>query len=276
VTHLHATLDFDLIIRQLTTKFLSNDARPVSTRWWQGLEVSARPEMTPYELEDVTVETTIPNDIGAWAAKVDPNLPWAEAHFKERVSMVPHNPPPSHEIWPHAQSDNQEFTNKGKFSHTYPERFWPKFANDDWPVGKHQPHQGIRFRYGDLMDVVRLMHNDPHTRQAYLPVFFPEDTGAHHGQRIPCTLGYLFRYRRGRMNIVYYIRSCDFRRHFRDDVYMAGRLAQWMMIMLRDSNLKLEALDMGKLIMHISSLHIFEGDLPFMRQERNNVLGSQF
>jgi hypothetical protein len=33
---------------------------------------------------------------------------------------------------------------------------------------------------------------------------------------------------------------------------------------------------LGKLVMHIGSLHVFAGDLPLMRQENNNVLGSAF
>jgi thymidylate synthase len=76
--------------------------------------------------------------------------------------------------------------------------------------------------------VIDLLRDRPTTRQAFIPIWFPEDTGAHHGERVPCTLGYHLMARDGRLKIVYYMRSCDFLRHFRDDVYMAGRLCQWV------------------------------------------------
>ena len=63
--------------------------------------------------------------------------------------------------------------------------------------------------YGDLDDVVTLLTNDPLTRQAFLPMWFPEDTGVVHGTRVPCSLGYHFMQRDGRLSITYYIRSCD-------------------------------------------------------------------
>ena len=123
---------------------------------------------------------------------------------------------------------------------------------------KYNP-RGIRFTYGDLQDVVELLQMSPLTRQAYLPVWFPEDTGAHHGERVPCTLGYHFIIRGGALHIIYYIRSCDFLRHFRDDVYMAARLALWVYDRVG------AALKMGNLTMHITSLHVFEADMPVLR-----------
>jgi thymidylate synthase len=117
---------------------------------------------------------------------------------------------------------------------------------------------GVRYEFGDLQDVVNLLNKSLHTRQAFLPIWFPEDTGVVHGERVPCTLGYHFLVREDLLNIVYYIRSCDFLRHFPDDVYMACRLAQWVADKL--------PVDVGSMVMHISSLHIFEGDMPRMEQ----------
>lgn len=135
--------------------------------------------------------------------------------------------------------------------------------------------EGIRYRYGDLNDVVSLLAKEPYTRQAYLPVFFPEDTGAHHGERVPCTLGYHFLLREGKLHINYFIRSCDYLRHFRDDVYLAGRLCQWIVHQLIVKEAWTGATEQalwgnvtpGTLTMFISSLHVFEGDLPKMRRE---------
>jgi hypothetical protein len=205
------------------------------------------PQADTIELEDVSFQVPLPMRVGDWQTDVKPNLPWAEDHFLERISGIPYNPPPSSSYWPFAQKDNEEHKAAGIFSHTYPERFWPKFANQ-LPLTEY-PWMGIRYPYGDLGDVIKLLTTSPGTRQAYLPVWFPEDTGANQNQRVPCTLGYHFLIRNNRLKIVYYIRSCDFLRHFRDDVYMAGRLGQWVANRV--------GVETSRLVMHISSLHVF-------------------
>jgi len=116
-----------------------------------------------------------------------------------------------------------------------------------------------------LRDVVNLLIKDPETRQAYLPVWFSEDTGATQGQRVPCTLGYHFMIRDNQLHVTYLIRAVDFVRHFRDDVYMAIRLAQWVnhQFNLDVSNPKVM---MGNLTMHTMSMHCFAGDLHALEQ----------
>jgi hypothetical protein len=109
------------------------------------------------------------------------------------------------------------------------ERFWPKRAGISPQRSLNGlPRKGVHFNYGDLDDLVNLLAKDPGTRQAYLPVWFPEDTGAVEGQRVPCTIGYLFTIHQGFLHITYYIRSCDLFRHFNDDVYLAMKLAYWI------------------------------------------------
>src|SRR5690606_6346025 len=113
------------------------------------------------------------------------------------------------------------------FSHTYPERFWPKWAGvEDYGMKLRDfTHEGIRFLYGDYNDLIEVIKKDPTTRQAYLPIWFPEDLNAAiNGQRVPCTLGYHFIIRRGYLHINYFIRSCDIIRHFKNDIYLACRL----------------------------------------------------
>lgn len=68
------------------------------------------------------------------------------------------------------------------------------------------------------------------------------------------------------------IRSCDFVRHFQDDVYMAARLAQWVCAALPGGNWIDETppvLDVGSLTMHAMSMHIFKGDIPKLERETN-------
>lgn len=265
--------DFSHIIRAAT--FAIANADVVNVGEWQAQVNREDPKSETVECEDFSFEWNPPwgQDI---AAAVQPNLPWAEEHFQERVSGIPHNPPPSHVNWPFAQKGNEEHQGDGRFSHTYPERMWaawaaiPNYGNlpgDPHKLEIHPgkfPRVGVRYRYGDLNDVVTLLQARPGTRQAYLPIWFPEDTGAVEGQRVPCTLGYHFMVRNGRMKCVYYIRSCDFYRHFRDDVYMAVRLQQWLAQRVGVSP--------GKFVMHISSLHIFAVEQERIKREAQEYM----
>lgn len=256
--------NFSLIEKQLGV-LVQTEGDWVATKHWQAQDISSKNEMVPKELMNVSIVFPIPDDPTMAQLAIEPNLPWAEAHFQERVSGDAINPPPSHKLWPFARDDNSEHMMGGRlFAHTYPERFWPKWAHvNNWSGGDFSPMAGIRFTYGDLNDVVDLLLKDLYTRQAFLPVFFPEDTGATSEQRIPCTLGYHFMVRQDQMHVVYYIRSCDFLRHFRDDVYMACRLGQWVRDALEKRTGK--EIDMGTLTMHMASLHVFQGDLQLMK-----------
>lgn len=247
-------------LRLALTHSLVMSAPYVGSGRWQSQDVSHRPEMTPKELDHVSFDMKIPEHLEELQGLVQPNLPWAEDHFLERVSGSPLNPAPSEAWWPFAVSGNKDHKMLPEvYSHTYPERFWPKTAGHDQAAiadgADFFANRGIRFKYGDLQDVVDLLNREPYTRQAYLPVWFPEDTGVVHGERVPCTLGYHFQMRLGRLDITYYMRSCDFVRHFQDDVYMAARLCQWVAE-------RMDGVFPGSLIMHIASLHIFRGDVP--------------
>lgn len=230
---------------------------------WQSQDVRDKPEMISREMRHRTFSMAIPRTIGTLQEIVVPNLPWAEDHFLERVSGEPLNPPPSEAWWPFRVKNNEAHKQDEKFSHTYPERIWPKYGGD---LLLSTPNAGLRYYLGDLNDLVSLLAKNPLTRQAYLPIWFPEDTGAVEGQRVPCTIGYHFLVRNNLLDIVYYIRSCDLLRHFRDDVYMAARLAQWVCDELQSSGL---AIRTGQLVMYISSLHYFRGDYPMV----NRLLG---
>lgn len=240
-------------------------------------DTSQNPQAATYELEDVRVLVDVPDNIVEWREEMKPNLPWADEHFAERVGGVPLNPAPSHERWPFARANNEAHTDaKEQFSHTYPERFWPKYAGDYWSR-YHMPAHGIRYQYGDLRDVVEILNRNPMSRQAYLPIWFPEDLhaagGMIHPQRVPCTIGYHFMFRDGRLNCWYTMRSCDFVRYLRDDLYMAGRLMMWICDELNE-RLDREPGRMGDygmfqpgaLRLTISSLHAFVGDTWLLRK----------
>lgn len=250
----------------------------VDTGKWQGIATEGKPDLITQEILNLDFE--IPLERGSWhdgdklswqdelAIETGCNVDWADEHFMERVSGVPLNPDPSHERWPwwHGQDSTTKFN--GMFSHTYSERFWPKQAADLTEHGFFPPNgrKGIRYEYGDLNDVLTMLENDPWTRQAYLPIFFPEDTGAVHGGRIPCTLGYHFLLRDKKLHIWYEIRSCDAVRHFRDDIYLAARLCGWVIEQLFERELRSDKeqvwvdVDPGSLYFKAHSFHVHMGD----------------
>ena len=373
-------------------KQLRDQSYEVKTLRWQSSDISDKPGATMREVLNISFKVPMHyEDLGSYRRDIEPNLPWADDHFEERVSGVPWNPGEQWRNWPWALSadnhrkeeggpllggedwaylagfldgegtiqirDNdshvrlilyqknpktlerlqekfkvgtvktrergqeQELNGKryenpmsrwligaytealwilsnclpyliekrelgekalqvmrdnppkergrprreiwGKeweprFSHTYMQRYWPQFDNGTRPTG-------LMYRYGDLRDVVNHLAKDPLTRQAFLPVWFPEDTGVVHGERVPCTLGYHFILRNGFFHHTYYIRSCDFYRHFRDDLYLSARLHLWVLDQLRKGHADREGMDWnmvkpGFFTFHCVSMHCFIAD----------------
>jgi thymidylate synthase len=237
---------------------------------WQGYETKGKPDLVTEEIMNLTLVAPIP--VGKFELRdhCKPNMPWAEEEFQERVGRVPRNPHASLQNWPWWREQSESTMYEGMFSHTYSERFWPRYRMVSSAMGEAynflQDRRGIRYRYGDLDDVLKLLQKHPHTRQATFPIFFPEDTGAVHGGRIPCTLHYHFLLREDRLNLWYPIRSCDAVRHFRDDIYMAGRLCQWVIEQLQvmdndyDAQEFWEGVTPGHLFFTAYSFHVHAGD----------------
>lgn len=245
---------------------MRDHSRRVHTEKWQGYDISKRPEAEMHELLNVYIESEMIGELlDSYRKAVEPNLPWADDHFAERVGGEPVNPGKTWQTWPWALKADQARRFQERFSHTYMERYWPKYAGENAAlnsvqVGKPQ-NWGHWFAYGDLDDVVNLLEREPLTRQAYLPIFFPEDTGARHGDRVPCTLGYHWIVRDRKLHTFYPIRSCDFYRHFRDDVYLTARLTLWILERLRVRGHDFwDTVSPGSFNMWIGSLHMFRND----------------
>ena len=229
---------------------LMSTPAPVNRGTWQ----SQKTDMLVREADNVLLAFDVPATKHLWQEHCQPDLPWAETHFLERISGEPMNPAPSYIDWPwHSDKERDRFrtTPDAKFDHTYPERFWPRY-DENFSV-----RRGIRFQYGDLYDVIQLLQKEPFTRQAYLPIYFPEDTGSAEGQRVPCTLGYHFIRNGPSLDLKYFLRSCDITRHFLNDAYMAGRLLQWATTQVAYGA---EIPFVGTLTMFISNFHMFLND----------------
>lgn len=271
-----------------TDALMNKEGELVHTERWQSWDISQKPEAQMVEVMHHSFMVPMLNeDLDYYRQQIKPNLPWADDHFEERVSGTPMNPGTQWAKWPWGQHANRH-REAEQFNHNYMERYWPKLAGTvqsgtataeefneqlnkqiDAASSGSANHRGIRHEYGDLMDVVNLLAHEPQTRQAYLPIWFPEDTGVTHSGRKPCTLGYHFIMRKGKLDIRYDIRSCDLYRHFRDDVYLTIRLVKWVLDECRKINPEVwNDITLGNYVMHITSLHMFINDYTMKFKEQ--------
>lgn len=261
---------------------INRSSRGVTTERWQSVATNTE----TLELMDVNIEVLLRGveDLAEYRKTIRPSLPWADDHFLERVGGQPINPGVEWRNWPWSNSANT-FRNQGRFNHNYMERLWPKFARRTetgelpqgssgvrrYPMTDRRPKMGIGHAYGDLQDLIELLCAQPYTRQAYIPLFFPEDTGIGDGGRKMCSLGYHFLLRDIRtltgcqtplLNVWYPMRSCDFIRHWADDCYLAIRLLLWVLDQCRsiDETNFWKSVRPGVFSMHMTSLHVFPND----------------
>jgi thymidylate synthase len=94
----------------------------------------------------------------------------------------------------------------GKFSYTYSERMG----------GLH---------VAKIIDELKV---HPNSRQLWLPVWYTKDEDRRGKRRVPCSLGYWFVRRGGKLHVTYMMRSCDFITHWPNDVALATMLMQYI------------------------------------------------
>lgn len=171
--------------------------------------------------------------------------PWADAEFEERVFdpwgrnalgdeiEIPEFVNPG-TAWELRKEVWTEFMHEGRMAYTYNERFW----NND-----------------QLRKIIDRLKEDHDSRQLWLSVWDPcEDPDKLGGvSRVPCSLGYNFQFRDGKLNIHYVMRSCDFSTHFRNDVYLAIKLLEYVA--------KEAGLEVGNFTHSMFSLHVYKKDV---------------
>lgn len=166
-----------------------------------------------------------------------PNVtqPWADAEFQERITKQVDgkfiNPG---EAWKLRNNVWDEFLHDGKFGYTYNELIW----NND-----------------QFTKIVNRLKEDPDSRQLWISLWDPtRDPDLLGGvSRVPCSLGYAFQVREGKLNMHYVMRSCDFSTHFANDVYLAIKLLEYVA--------ELTGYEVGNFTHTIFSLHIYKKDL---------------
>lgn len=153
-------------------------------------------EVEAYEVQNYIYTVTRPD----WREIELVNPLWAEAEFQERIGGKPLNPGEAYKLrldyW-------GKYINKlGRFDYAYPERI-----------------------SANLSFVIHALQKDINTRRAYLPILDNiEDQADNFERRFPCSLGYHFMFRQGKLNMTYLLRSSDYFEHLRYDLYLANRL----------------------------------------------------
>ena len=156
------------------------------------------------------------------------NLAWCEAEFKERVSGEVLNPG---EAWKLREPYWKQFINKwGRFDYAYPQRMTL-----------------------NLDHVINALKKDPYTRRAYLPILGLEDHADNFEVRFPCSIGYHFLFRQGKLDMQYQLRSSDFFEHLRNDLWLANKLQYYVADKL--------GVKSGAFYHSVGSLHCFQRDV---------------
>jgi len=101
--------DFREAIRQVHDALITK-GQVVDPGRWQGVSTEGRPDLQTVEVENVVFTVPMPQPKPEECAmeqplfmardEIEPNLPWADDHFAERVGRVPSNPGEAYKGWP--------------------------------------------------------------------------------------------------------------------------------------------------------------------------------
>ena len=230
---LYATFDevvseIERDLKELAIVYRSGSVQDIDTRGYEGYNTH---ELMNY---GYTISPAIVPDYQDWD-----EYTYIEEEFQERVDGLPHNPGLA---WYQDEEYWKEFLDSdGEFDYTYSERMyqWLSFITD-------------------------MLENDPNTRRAWLAIWNRTDLvnsrqGSNYG-RVPCSLGYQFMLREGRLHLHYVMRSCDFIKHFKKDVVLALKLQEYVVNHINE-HMGMQLVSMGTFTHTIFSLHAFEKDL---------------
>lgn len=116
----------------------------------------------------------------------------------------------------------------GKLDYTYSERMWYQIPK-----------------------ITRVLIEEPVTRQAFISVWDPRvDINNLEVARVPCSIGFHFLRRNGKLNLVYLMRSLEVTKCLGNDIYTSSRLLEVIAERI--------AAETGTITFSVGSLHLFE------------------
>lgn len=171
-------------------------------------------------------------------------LKYCHAEHLDRLAYPPVNPGESYkireDIW------NQFKNSFGEFDYTYSERLT---LQDEDGAETHQ-----------IENVIETLKEDQNSRRAMVMIFQPQDTEYSSGtlSRIPCSISYQFLIRNNALQIIYYIRSNDYFKHFGIDIWLTQEMQEHIYNNLLSTY---PSLKIGPLHYMCGSLHAYNEDL---------------
>ena len=155
------------------------------------------------------------------------SVAFAEFDVQDRLSPLPVNPgkaiglDTTGVLRDHLRQD-------GRLDYTYSERMWYQ-----------------------INIIVDLLKRKPETRQAFISIWdSKEDITNLESKRVPCSIGFHFLLRNGRLNLVYSMRSLEVTKCLGNDIYTSTRLLEEIAARV--------GVEVGTVTFSVGSLHILE------------------
>ena len=159
---------------------------------------------------------------------------WAEAEWNERLQGL--GPDDDLSAWHLRPEVWQEFAERG-FGYTYGQRYRSHPGDSD----------------GVLVSIIDELRAHPDSRQLFMPVWRELDNAALGVRRVPCSLGYWFALRGGRLSVTYLQRSGDYFTHLANDLYLTHKLQLYVAEMV--------GAEPGNFTHWLGSLHVYKKDV---------------
>lgn len=177
------------------------------------------------------------------------NTLFADYDFKDRISPSPVNPGKAVKfdttgaLKPYLRSEGV---------HLYPEGLLK--VNQEL-IEKEDDRLFLDYTYSERMwyqykSIIETLRDNGGTRQAFLSIWEPLIDVYHlEKKRVPCSIGYQFFIREGKLNMLYLMRSLEVSNCMGNDIYTSSKLLEYIAEKV--------GVDCGFLQIFASSLHIF-------------------
>jgi thymidylate synthase len=169
-----------------------------------------------------------------WEDLTGVHMEWVEREWDDRVTggLNPGTACKKRpEVWDQFL-ENPMGTHIGRFSYTYSQRMGGAY----------------------LQSIIDELRKHPNSRQLYLSVWDRViDPGRRGDRRVPCSLGYWFVQRGGKLDMTYMMRSCDFHTHWANDVALATMMLHFVAAATE--------YEVGALTHFVGSLHVYQKDV---------------
>ena len=217
-------------------------------------DLSKSPEAVSHSVQNIQTEVHLREALGYMYSVTDPRLPTISEILDYAVEMRFIE---DYERDEYANWLVQEMINRSAWR--------PKTITEEINPHLRGVIEGSEpsYTYTDMLRgsqqlILETLLGDPGTRRAYFPIFHPEDSiRAPRATRIPCSLGYWFAIRevdgKKYLHMTYLERSCDFRRFWLFDIYMAKVYQTQILQELKRSDMDIQ---LGALTHTLLSFHL--------------------